>query len=98
LKNTPKEWPDRFKQSSEEVKSFDKRAVECFLIFESVVVVDKLISHFSSHYMLKRAVVWLTKFKQYLQNPSEFNLTVKQLQDAELDLVSYSKFKVLMNL
>ena len=100
LKRHPGEWPRRFKQrdlSEEEVKEFDKRPVECFLIQESLPAVDKLISHFSSYFKLKRAVAWLSKVKDRFRaqvrgtTPPDIHLRVADLHKAELDLVRYEQ-------
>ena len=100
LAEGPSSWPNRFKGreiKEEEIKMFERKSAECFMINESVPAVDKLISCFSNYYKLKRAVVWLSKFKHYLRfrsfgsKPAESSVTVSSLREAELDLVRYEQ-------
>ena len=81
----------------EEIIMFERKSAECFMIYESVPAVDKLISCFSNYYKLKRAVVWFSKFKHCLRfcsfgsKPAESSVTVSSLREAELDLIRYEQ-------
>ena len=103
LTQSPSKWAGRFKKnelSPEEVKLFDKARVDCFsscVVDNTTSLVDKLIIYFSSWYKLKKATVWILKFKAYVMSCRskdirlDKKLTVDDLRAAESALIMYAQ-------
>ena len=100
LKCEPSDWPNRFTNrtlTDSDVESFDKRTVNSLFVSEHISAMDQLITYFSSFYKLKKAAAWLVRFKQFLSTSksnrpiSRSYLTLRELQNVELNLIKYEQ-------
>ena len=96
----PEAWPQQpnFDCGDLELQAEVKKSPQIYNTIVKEDTIDHLINRFSSRYKLKRAMVWILRFKDYLRGrPPSGPLTLDELQRAEHAIIIFVQKSVFRN-